>query len=71
MSLQKYYVHQKKEPHWFSKVRETFGVLIYDTKIEVLGIDTCRKFLVNYDSSGILNRTILDSYQKSFIKWRE
>ena len=72
MSLQQSRYHQKEEPYWFSKAKQTFGSLIYDTRIEVLGIDTYRKISMSYDSStGTLNKVLLDYYQKSFVEWRE
>lgn len=72
MSMQEYVFLKRQEPYWFTRVRETFGDLIYDTKVEVLGIDIYRKITFNYDpENGTTNKIVLDYYQKSFIKWRE
>jgi len=72
MSMQEYVILKRREPYWFTKVRETFRDLIYDTKVEVLGIDIYRKITFNYDlKNGTTNKIVLDYYQKSFIKWRE
>jgi len=72
MSQQQYRYDQKQEPYWFTKARQTFGSLIYDARIGVLGIDTFRRISMSCDSStGILNRVLLDYHQKSFVKWRE
>jgi hypothetical protein len=62
---------QRTEPYWFSKVRETFGNLIYDTRVEVLGIDTYRKYKIEYEpNTNSVNKILLDLYQKSFVTFR-
>ncbi|MGB9659189.1 MAG: hypothetical protein ACPLY9_01505 [Nitrososphaerales archaeon] len=71
MSIQIQKYRQRQEPDWFRKVRETFGDLIYDTRVEVLGIDTYRKYTFNYDQeTQRLTSILLDYYQKSFVKWK-
>lgn len=64
MSRQSYQYQQRNEPRWFTRARKTFGALIYNTSIEVLGIDTYRKYAVSN------NRLLLDYCQKSFVKWK-
>jgi len=71
MSVQQCILGQKQEPLWFSKVRETFGDLIYDTKIKVLGIDIYKKISVNYDSYENALKIILDYSERNFIRWRD
>jgi len=71
MSVQQCTLKQQQEPLWFKKVRETFGVLIYDTKIEVLGIDIYRKISLNYNPYENALKIILDYSERSFIKWRD
>jgi len=71
MSVQQYILRQKQEPLWFKKVRETFGDLIYDIRIEVLGIDIYRKISLNYNPYENALRIILDYSERNFIKWRD
>jgi len=71
MLVQRYTFREKQEPLWFSKVRETFGNLIYDTRIEVLGIDIYKKISLKYDPYESALKIILDYSERSYIKWRD
>ena len=67
MLLQSYTYLTKREPEWFTRVRRTFGSLIYDTSVQELGMDTRIKRTIDYD----LNRITLDIITRCYVRWKE